>query len=162
MSLLINNILEGSLLTQLQTAINAQGSFGLTYYVSDTATVRVPMPYILIRAEQAEEQIVPGSGIFKCPVTIQLYSHVKNDTNGLTQAQRDTVTQAIQGFAYTSAESKLALSNLTVYRVIPVEEQMTADTELKAFIYSTTWEIYCTPVSATVAPTFPYAVLFGL
>jgi hypothetical protein len=98
------------------------------------------MPYIIIGCETFEEQITPGSGIFKVTGTLEFRSHTKETTPAI----RDKILNAINNFAYDSTAEKIStLKGFHCHGWQPTTGTMTTDNDRKAMIYTLSYWIYC-------------------
>jgi hypothetical protein len=150
-TLLANNLLEKRLIECLVVWLASQVSdpvaSQITWMASDSTPTRSNMPYAIVHCGNLEEEIVPQSGIFKADVTVDFFSHTKNDISGLTQDQRDNVAQAIQSFFYESPERVLSTTGLTVYKCLPAGVVIDVEIEQKAYVYTVSTNIVFTPTS---------------
>ena len=108
--------------------------------LSDADITKASMPYVVIQCQSAEEQITPGSGIFKVAGTLAFRSHTKENTPGFRQA----VLNAINNFAYDSTAAKLSETpGFHCHGWQPTTGVITADNERKSTDYDMSYWVYC-------------------
>lgn len=139
-----NNIIgqtELALQTQLLAAVVGTVCEGKVY-ISDSSLVKDPMPYIIARALNDEEEISPGCGIFKLTCATIFRSHTKETT----EAERQEVIMALNNFAYSAPATELStLAEFHCYGFVPTTGQMTVDTDTKAYIYEMQYTVHAMP-----------------
>lgn len=126
----------------LQAAIDGNtDSPGLVpVLLSDEGANKPQMPYVVLQCISSEEQITPGSGIFKVGGNIVFKSHVKATDDEL----RQTVLDSINNFAYDSTAAKLSeVENFHCHGWHPTTGEMTVDPEQKAYVYEMKYWVYC-------------------
>jgi len=113
--------------------------------LSDEDETKPPMPYVVARAKSFEEEITPGSGIFKVNIGLEFKSHVKDTT----EEERQAVIIALNNFAYSAPASALssAVSGFYVHGWVPTRGEMTVDSDQKAYIYELEYDCYCMPTA---------------
>lgn len=110
--------------------------------ISDEATNKPEMPYIVARCKQAEEIISPGCGIFKVTAEAIYRSHVK----ATTPNQREIIVNSLNNFAYTNPANTLSQpTGFHCYGFVPKTGSMVVDQETKSYSYEIEWAIYCMP-----------------
>lgn len=133
---------EEAIQSLLQDAIDdAVGYPGaVPVLLSDAVENKPPMPYVVIKCTDSEEQITPGSGIFKVSGDLLYRSHSRE-----TDAeQRQTVLDAINQFAYDSTAAKLsALPDFHCHGWHPTTGQLTVENETKSYAYNMRYWVYC-------------------
>lgn len=109
-------------------------------YISDEDSVKEPMPYILVKCSESEEQIAPGSGIFRVYGEIRFRSHTKETS----PSDRQAVLDAINEFAYDETAIKLSeAGNYHCYGWHPMRGEMIPEPETKSVVYVMSYSIYC-------------------
>lgn len=112
----------------------------LDVYLADSDETKRQMPYIVVQCVSAEEDITPGSGIFKVAGEILFRSHSKETS----PEARQTVLDAINNFAYDSTAAKLSgLDNFHCHGWHPTTGDLTSDPESKSYTYDMKYWIYC-------------------
>lgn len=135
----ILSLVELALQEKIQTAVY---DWAIPVYLTDEDALKGPMPYIVIHADNYEEQIGPGSGIFKVRVTTKLRSHTKVDDEN----KRVSVIMTLNNFAYSNAAIELSGENLHVYGFIPgASGEVQVNPDLKCYEYLTVWDLFCMP-----------------
>ena len=114
--------------------------------ISDQADVKPPMPYILVKCEDAEELITPKSGVFKTTATICFKTHAKyTDSNLKTSlAYREQVIDLIDQFSYNNTAT--VLSTVTNYHCHGWEQKertMETDNDQKSLSYFFNYDVTC-------------------
>ncbi len=128
---------ESALLQTLQTVIT-----GTTLLVSDESEIKPSMPYVILRAKQFEEQISPGSGIFKVSAGAIYRSHVKDTT----PEEREAMLVLLNNFAYNDPAGALSqVTGFHCYGFVNKEGAMEVEDETKSYAYNIDWDIYCMP-----------------
>jgi hypothetical protein len=118
----------------------------MTVYISDEQENKEPMPYILVKCSESDEQITPGSGIFRVYGEIRFRSHVKETS----PEQRQITLDAINNFAYDDTAVKLSeADNFHCYGWHPMSGEMTPETETKSYLYLMKYSIYCMAMNNT-------------
>ena len=108
--------------------------------LSDEAETKPQMPYIVIQCTESEEEITPGSGIFKVSGELLFKSHTKETT----PEDRQVILDTINNFAYDSTAAKLSgIDNFHCYGWQPTSGTMTTDNETKAVLYSMKYWVHC-------------------
>jgi hypothetical protein len=111
-------------------------------YISDNDEIKQPMPYVIVHAESAEEQVTPGCGLYLVSIKVMFRSHVKETSTD----QRTDVVNAINNMAYTSPASALsATTGFHCHGFVPASGSMTVDGEMKAYVYNVMYSLYCMP-----------------
>jgi hypothetical protein len=109
-------------------------------YLSDADITKAPMPYVVIQCNSSEEQITPGSGIFKVSGTLAFRSHTKENTPGF----RQKVLDAINNFAYDSTAAKLSqTAGFHCHGWQPTTGVISTDNDRKSTNYDMTYWVYC-------------------
>ena len=126
----------------LQAAIDDNtGSPGVIPVLTSDEMERKPqMPYIVIQCVSDEEQITPGSGIFRVEGTLEFKSHTK----GISPEDRQVILDSINNFAYDSTAAKLSgVDNFHCHGWHPTTGNMSVDNDAKATIYDMKYWVYC-------------------
>lgn len=109
-------------------------------YLADSDETKRQMPCIVVQCVSAEEEITPGSGIFKVAGEILFRSHAK----ATSPEARQTVLDAINNFAYDSTSAKLSgLEGFHCHGWHPTSAELTSDAESKSYTYDMKYWIYC-------------------
>ena len=109
-------------------------------YLADNDENKSQMPYIVIQCVSSEEQITPGSGIFKVSGQIIFRSHTK-ETSPET---RQTILDAINNFAYDSTAAKLSgIEGFHCHGWYPITGDLTVDSETRSYTYDMKYWVYC-------------------
>jgi len=109
-------------------------------YLADNDENKRQMPYIVIQCVSSEEQITPGSGIFKVAGNILFRSHTKETS----PEERQAVLDAINNFAYDSTSAKLsALEGFHCHGWYPTTGDLIADPETHSYTYDMKYWVYC-------------------
>ena len=114
--------------------------------ISDQADVKPPMPYILVKCEDAEELITPESGVFKTTATICLKTHAKyTDSNLKTSpAYREQVIDLIDQFSYNNTATVLStVANYHCHGWEQKERTMETDNDQKSLSYFFNYDVTC-------------------
>ena len=133
---------EEAIQSLLQAAIDDNtGSPGvIPVLLSDEQERKPQMQYVGIQCVSAEEQIAPGSGIFKVEGTLVYKSH----TRETKPEQRQLVLDSINNFAYDSTAAKLSgVDNFHCHGWHPTTGEMMTDNETKATIYQMKYWVHC-------------------
>ena len=133
---------ENAIQGLLQAAINENtGSPGvIPVLLSDESERKPQMPYIVIQCVSSEEQITPGSGIFKVDGTLIFKSHTKE----ASEEKRQLVLDSINNFAYDSTAAKLSLiDNFHCHGWYPTTGVISVDNDSKSTIYEMKYWVYC-------------------
>ena len=146
----IIDIVEAALKQQFSTFLT-----GVAVLASDADAQKAPMPYLIVHGDGYTEEIVPGCGIFKVPVTLTFRSHVTAEAVGDRDASISLINQFMhqrQPANPTSPRLQAAVSlstfpNLYVHGFVPTSGRMNMNTELKAYEYVTQCDLYCKPSS---------------
>jgi len=126
-----------------QLSLTSNGAVPI--YVSDVDGVKDPMPYIVIHGNSYEEQIGPGSGIFKIRMDCVFRSHVKGLGSAPDEA-RDAAVTWINNFLYSDPKSALSASTgFHCYGFVPVSGEMRVQGDYKAYEYHTQFDVFCMP-----------------
>ena len=126
----------------LQSAIDENtGSPGaVPVLTSDESENKPQMPWVIIQCISAEEQITPGSGIFKVGGTLVFKSHTKPTFT----AKRQLVLDSINNFAYDATAAKLSgVDNFHCHGWHPTTGDMATDNDAKAYVYTMNYWVYC-------------------
>lgn len=108
--------------------------------LSDADITKTSMPFVVIQCTSAEEQITPGSGIFKVSGTLFFRSHTKESSPGF----RQTVLDAINNFAYDSTAAKLSETpGFHCHGWQPTTGTISTDNERKSTDYTMDYWVYC-------------------
>jgi hypothetical protein len=101
------------------------------------------MPYIVVHAATGEEQIAPGSGIFKLKVDLLFRSHVKTEDINL----RTAVCSGINNFLYSAPAFTLSeVNGFHCYGFVPgATGEMTVNHDMKAYEYRIGMDVTCMP-----------------
>jgi hypothetical protein len=136
----IINVAEAAIVAAIQSNIYP---YEVEILASDEDSVKNPMPYIVIHASSAEEQIAPGSGIFKLRVDLLFRSHVKTEDINF----RTAVCSGINNFLYSAPAFTLSeVNGFYCYGFVPVATgQMTVNPELKTYEYRIGMDVVCMP-----------------
>jgi len=112
-------------------------------YSSDSNQLKDAMPYIVVHVTGAQEQIGPGSGVFKVQATILFRSHVKPEDVDF----RTSICNCINNFLWNQPAVTLNLNQgFYVYGFIPgANGQMAVNPEQKAYEYQVGIEMVCMP-----------------
>jgi hypothetical protein len=122
----------------LQDALVGLG--GIDVYISDLQENKNPMPYVLVKCSESEEQITPGSGIFRVYGEIAFRSHVKETSPEFRQITLD----AINNFSYDNTAIKLSeADNFHCHGWHPMSGDMIPEPETKSYLYLMKYSIYC-------------------
>jgi hypothetical protein len=109
-------------------------------YLADNDENKQQMPYIVIQCVSSEEQITPGSGIFKVAGNVIFRSHTKETSPETRQA----VLDAINNFAYDSTSAKLsALDGFHCHGWYPTTGDLTVESETQSYTYNMKYWVYC-------------------
>ena len=132
---------------RLQEALNDLLGEGLmSVYISDEQENKEPMPYVLVKCESADEQITPGSGIFRVYGEIRFRSHTKETS----PEDRQITLDAINNFAYDDTAIKLSeADNFHCHGWHPISGEMIPETESKSYLYLMKYSIYCMAMNNT-------------
>jgi hypothetical protein len=111
-------------------------------YISDNDEIKQPMPYVIVHAESAEEQVTPGCGLYLVSIKVMFRSHVKETSTD----QRTDVVNALNNMAYTTPASALsAIAGFHCHGFVPASGSMTVDGETKSYVYEIKYSLYCMP-----------------
>jgi hypothetical protein len=111
-------------------------------YISDNDEIKQPMPYVIVHAESAEEQVTPGCGLYLVQIKAMFRSHVKETSTD----QRTDVVNALNNMAYTTPASTLsAVTGFHCHGFVPASGSMTVDGETKSYVYEIKYSLYCMP-----------------
>lgn len=109
-------------------------------YVADESETKQQMPYIVVKCVSSEEDITPGSGIFRVSGELLFRSHTKETS----PEQRQTVLDAINNFAYDSTAAKLSgLENFHCHGWHPTSAELTSEPETKSYAYDMKYFVHC-------------------
>lgn len=109
-------------------------------YLSDNDENKNQMPYIIIQCVSCEEQITPGSGIFKVAGQIIFRSHTKETSPD----ERQIVLDAINNFAYDSTAAKLSdIDGFHCHGWHPTTGDLTVDRDSHSYTYDMKYWVYC-------------------
>jgi len=115
-------------------------------YIADESETKQQMPYIVVKCVSAEEDITPGSGIFKVAGEILFRSHTKETS----PEDRQAVLDAINNFAYDSTAAKLSgLDDFHCHGWHPTSAEMTNEPETKSYAYDMKYWVYCMAIDNT-------------
>ncbi len=136
----IINVAEAAIVSAIQNSI---APYEVPVIASDENEIKPPMPYITVHVGSYQEEIGPGSGIFRLEVNIVYRSHVKPDDAEL----RTAICTGINDFLYGAPAVTLSLfDGLHVYGFIPVASgSMAINPELKAYEYQVRADVVCMP-----------------
>jgi hypothetical protein len=126
----------------LQAAIddNTGSPDSVPVLLSDESERKAQMPYIVIQCVSEEEQISPGSGIFKVDGALVYKSHTKETNPDV----RQTVLDSINNFAYDATAAKLSdVDNFHCHGWHPTTGTMSVNNDTKATIYEMKFWVYC-------------------
>jgi len=130
--------IQSVLSNHLETIEDTVGK--LDVYLADSDETKRQMPYIVVQCVSSEEEISPGSGIFKVAGEILFRSHTKETTPEV----RQTVLDAINNFAYDSTAAKLSgIDGFHCHGWHPTSAELTADAESKSYTYDMKYWVYC-------------------
>lgn len=116
------------------------GKKTIQVYISDEIENKNPMPYIIVKCAEAEEQITPNSGIFRVFGEINYRSHVKETY----PKQRQVTLDAINNFAYDRTAIRLSeADNFHCYGWHPLSGELIPENETKSYLYLMKYSIYC-------------------
>lgn len=134
------NIAEKAVVGAIQSEIYP---YQVDVRASDENEVKPPMPYITVHASDYQEDIGPGTGIFKMRVTATFRSHVKPDDINF----RTAVCQGINNFLYRNPAVELSNTDgFHCYGFIPgATGSMAVNPELKAYEYLVSMDLFCMP-----------------
>lgn len=111
-------------------------------YISDNDEIKQPMPYVIVHAESAEEQVTPGCGLYLVSMSVIFRSHVKETSTD----QRTDVVNSLNNMAYTSPASALsAITGFHCHGFVPASGSMAVDQESKSYVYNINYSLYCMP-----------------
>lgn len=137
----ILNVGERALREALQNQIY-QNVPNIPIYRSDEAEQKQEQPYLIIHCEEAEEELGPGTGIYRISITVTFRSHVKPTSPD----ERDAVITAINNFVYSNpAEILSQVDGFHCYGFMPIRVHMGVNTELKSYEYINEFELHCMP-----------------
>jgi len=115
-------------------------------YLADSDETKRQMPYIIVQCVSAEEEIAPGSGVFKVAGEIIFRSHTKETTPG----ERQTVLDAINNFAYDATAANLSgVEGFHCHGWHPTSAELTSDAETKSYTYDMKYWVYCMAMDNT-------------
>jgi hypothetical protein len=121
-------------------AIIADDVGEIDVYLADNDENKRQMPYIVIQCVSAEEQITPGSGIFKVAGELLFRSHTKETAPETRQVILDT----INNFAYDSTAAKLSgIEGFHCHGWHPTTGNLTVDSETHSYAYDMKYWVYC-------------------
>lgn len=141
----ILNIAERALREALQNQIY-QIAPNLPIYRSDESAQKEVQPYLIIHCEEAEEELGPGTGIYKIPITVTLRSHTKPTSPD----ERDAIIAAINNFVYSNPAQILSQTDgFHCYGFMPISVKMDVNTEQKSYEYINRFELHCMPRNNT-------------
>lgn len=125
----------------LQLCIDdAVGEDVVPVLLADEQETKPPLPHIVIDATECEEEITPGSGIFRVSGNIVFSSHTK----ATDPAERERVLDAINNFAYDTTATKLSqIDGFHCHGWEPLGGNQTADNERKAVVYTMKYRVHC-------------------
>ena len=108
--------------------------------LSDEEENKPQMPYIVVACTEEEEQITPGSGIFKVSGEIHFRSHTKASES----EWRQTVLNAINNFAYDGTAARLSeIPNFHCHGWMPTTGQLTVENDTKSYRYVLKYSVFC-------------------
>ena len=111
-------------------------------YISDNDEIKQPMPYVIVHAESAEEQVTPGCGLYLVSIKVIFRSHVKETSTD----QRTDVINALNNMAYTTPAASLsAVTGFHCHGFVPASGSMVVDGESKSYVYNINYSLYCMP-----------------
>lgn len=109
-------------------------------YLSDDDEQKVPGPNVVVYTGSAEEQISPGSGIYKLGIRVEFQSHVKDTTPD----ERELVMTAINNFGYTDPATNMSLTaGFHCYGFIPSAGVISIESETKSYVYTVDYTALC-------------------
>jgi len=132
---------EQAIQTLLRENIDdAVGEGFVPVLLSDEEDNKPQMPYCVIQCADSEEQITPGSGIFRVAGEIHFRSHIKASES----EWRQMVLDAINNFAYDSVQTRLSnLSGFHCHGWQPTTGVLTVENESKSYRYTLRYFVFC-------------------
>lgn len=108
--------------------------------ILDPGETKPPMPYIVVECSNAEEEITPGSGIFKVDCSICFYSHTKQTS----PEERQAILDGINNFAYDQTATKLSLTpKFHCHGWRPTTAGVETDNDRKSINHILKYEVHC-------------------
>lgn len=118
-------------------------------YISDDNEPKKELPYLEIHGDEAQDMIPgeqgQGTGVFKIPNLSIVY---KGHAKATDAPERQAVVDAINYFTYNNPVAILngQTKNFFCWAFMPKGTgHMEVDRDLKAFVYTTNWEVVCMP-----------------
>ena len=150
----LTNFDDPRYLTELafKNIITQIGGFSNVYITADTTTHTHPC--VLVRVTTNEEEIAPGTGIFKQRVELELMQKLDKQTTEQSEQQirslrqclyrNDTDPRPMRDLA--NRLSVAVTQPYTCLGVVPVDEPSVAqDAEVRIYSYKLTFDVHVTP-----------------
>jgi hypothetical protein len=133
----IERQLEESLATALA------GVSGVNIYKSDTEGARL-LPSLVIQASIGSEEIIPYSGVFRCPATIIYATRADTTTRTIFDSKFQDILQVM--YQSPSLASVLTTSTLKVFLANVTSESPEIKSENRTWSKSLSLDISCTSI----------------
>jgi hypothetical protein len=133
----IERQLEESIATALA------GVSGVNIYKSDTEGARL-LPSLVIQASIGSEEIIPYSGVFRCPATIIYATRADTTTRAIFDSKFQDILQVM--YQSPSLASVLTTSNLKVFLANVTSESPEIRSENRTWSKSLSLDISCTSI----------------
>jgi len=133
----IERQLEESIATALA------GVSGVNIYKSDTEGARL-LPSLVIQASIGSEEIIPYSGVFRCPATIIYATRADTTTRTIFDSKFQDILQVM--YQSPSLASVLTTSTLKVFLANVTSESPEIKSENRTWSKSLSLDISCTSI----------------
>jgi hypothetical protein len=133
----IERQLEESLATALV------GVSGVNIYKSDTKGARL-LPSLVIQASIGSEEIIPYSGVFRCPATIIYATRADTTTRAIFDSKFQDILQVM--YQSPSLASVLTTATLKVFLANVTSESPEIKSENRTWSKSLSLDISCTSI----------------
>ena len=133
----IERQLEESIATALA------GVSGVNIYKSDTEGARL-LPSLVIQASIGSEEIIPYSGVFRCPATIIYATRADTTTRAIFDSKFQDILQVM--YQSPSLASVLTTSTLKVFLANVTSESPEIKSENRTWSKSLFLDISCTSI----------------
>jgi len=119
------------------------GVSGVNIYKSDTEGARL-LPSLVIQASIGSEEIIPYSGVFRCPATIIYATRADTTTRAIFDSKFQDILQVM--YQSPSLASVLTTSNLKVFLANITSESPEIRSENRTWSKSLSLDISCTSI----------------
>jgi len=116
---------------------------GVNIYKSDTKGARL-LPNIVIQVSIGSEEIIPYSGVFRCPTTITYATRADTTTRSVFDTKFQSILQVM--YQNPSLASVLTTATLKVFLANVVSESPDIKSENRTWSKSLSIDISCTSI----------------